>query len=181
MLVVMGLPGAGKSTVLKVAEDKGWRVLNYGTLMFEIGEQEFSIKDRDELRKQPAEVQKKIQAKVGQRLSEIKQREVVLDTHCSVNTPKGYLPGLPYSLLKNIDVERLVLISAPIEDVIGRRKKDESRIRDEQSAESLKEHDDMNRSLLASYSVLCGAPAAILINADGKIDEVRAQFSRYLE
>jgi adenylate kinase len=181
MLVVMGLPGAGKSTVLKVAEERGWKVLNYGTLMMEIAEKEFSIKDRDELRKQSADVQKKIQARVGQKLSEIKERQVVLDTHCSVNTPKGYLPGLPYSLLKDLNVERFVLITAPIEDVLRRRQKDASRIRDAQSPESLKEHDDMNKAMLASYAILGGAPATILINADGKIENVKEKFSQYLE
>ncbi|MFA5108441.1 MAG: adenylate kinase [Candidatus Micrarchaeia archaeon] len=181
MIIVMGLPGAGKSTVLQVASDAGWKVLNYGTLMFEIASKEYGIADRDMLRKLPSQKQKKVQEKVGKMLSAEKERKVILDTHCSINTPKGYLPGLPFLLLKDLPVERLVLLTAPVAHILARRKKDASRVRDEQGADSLKEHDEMNHYYLATYSVVSGAPAVILQNADGKLEEVKSKFASYLE
>ncbi|PIN82994.1 hypothetical protein COV61_04405 [Candidatus Micrarchaeota archaeon CG11_big_fil_rev_8_21_14_0_20_47_5] len=94
MIIVLGLPGSGKSTVLSLLQDKSCKRLNYGSLMFEIAQKEFGISSRDEIRKLTAEKQKKVQAKVGEMLANEKGK-VLLDTHCSVSTPSGYLPGLP--------------------------------------------------------------------------------------
>ncbi|PIT84404.1 adenylate kinase [Candidatus Micrarchaeota archaeon CG10_big_fil_rev_8_21_14_0_10_45_29] len=181
MIIVMGLPGSGKSTVLSVAQEKGWKVLNYGTLMMDIASTEFGVKDRDSLRTLPADKQKRVQAKVGHMLSNERERKVILDTHCSINTPKGYLPGLPFSFLGALYVERLVLLTAPAEDILKRRKTDKTRVRDAQSKASIIEHDEMNRIYLGAYSVITGAPSIIITNPNGKIDEVRQKFASLLE
>ncbi|MFH1306447.1 MAG: adenylate kinase [Candidatus Micrarchaeota archaeon] len=181
MIIVMGLPGAGKSTVLAVAESAGWKVINYGTMMMEIASGEYGVKYRDEIRKLSNDKQRQIQAKIGEKLSAENERNVILDTHCSVNTPTGYLPGLPFSFLPNISVERLVLVTAPIKDIMKRRKKDSSRTRDDQAEASLHEHDEINRAYLAAYSVITGAPAIILTNAEGKLKQTQEKFAKLLE
>ena len=181
MIIVMGLPGAGKSTVLQVAENAGWSVVNYGTKMFEIAKELYGIENRDELRKLPAQKQKIVQAKVGEALSAISERKTILDTHCSVNTPKGYLPGLPFSIISKLSVERLVLVTAPIADILQRRESDKTRVRDEQSEHSLSEHDDMNKNYLAAYSAICEAPAVIIQNANGLLEQTQKQFASLLE
>ena len=179
MIIVMGLPGAGKSTVLAVAKEKGWTVVNYGDMMMEIAKSH-GIADRDSLRKLPATKQKGIQKEVGEKLAHEKRANVILDTHCSINTPGGYLPGLPFDFLSKWQVERLVLVTAPIKDILGRRSKDKTRVRDDQSHESLVEHEDINRAYLAAYSVLTGAPAAIIVNADGQLEQTREKFAALL-
>ena len=166
MIIVMGLPGAGKSTVLSAANGTGYKLVNYGDLMFEIAEKELHIRHRDELRKLDPAQQKKVQAAVGKALAGM-DGKVILDTHCSIATKKGYLPGLPYPLLAAMKVEYLVLISAPVGEILGRRASDKTRVRDSESHESLAEHDSMNRSYLAAYSCLTGAPAAIILNGNG--------------
>ena len=169
MIIVMGLPGAGKSTVLSAASKSDYKIVNYGDLMFEIAAREAGIRHRDELRKLSPETQKKVQSAVGAALSKM-QGKLILDTHCSVSTPKGYLPGLPYSLLSNLKVEYLVLISAPVAEILGRRKSDTTRVRDAEPEETLSEHDSMNRSFLAAYSCLTGAPAMIITNKNGSLE-----------
>lgn len=179
-MIVMGVPGAGKSTVLAVAKEEGWTVLNYGDMMMEIAKN-YGVNDRDQLRKLPAEKQKAIQKEVGEKLAKEERRNIILDTHCSINTPGGYLPGLPFSFLSKWKVERLILVTAPIEHIMGRRKKDATRVRDEQTAESLHEHDEMNKRYLVTYSVLTGAPAVIVVNADLKLKETQARFRSLLQ
>lgn len=178
-MIVMGLPGAGKSTVLAIAKEAGWAVLNYGDMMMEIAKGR-GIADRDSLRKQPAEFQKDVQRQVGERLAKEKRRNVILDTHCSISTPGGYLPGLPFAFLQKWQVERLVLITAPIKDILARRKSDTTRVRDADTASALEEHEQMNRAYLAACSVLTGAPAIILVNANGKLAEVQERFRALL-
>ncbi len=175
MIIVMGVPGAGKSTVLSVAQAAGWTVLNYGDMMMEIAKTK-GIADRDQLRKQPAAFQKEVQKMVGERLANEKKREVILDTHCSVMTPGGYLPGLPFSFLSKLSVERLVYITAEPKEIMARRAKDTTRMRNDQDLPKLMEHDSINRAYLAAYSVLTGAPAKIIINADGKMKATQDEF-----
>ena len=181
MFIVVGTPGAGKTTLLNAFKEKHkeWDIINYGTYMFEIA-QSFGIKSRDEMRKAPLELQRKIQAKVGEKLSEVKKREVVLDTHASIKTPKGYLPGLPLHILNKLSVEGIILITAKPEEIMGRREKDKTRERDREGIEEIKEHDEMNRRFCTVYSALSGAPFSILYNKEGKLDESVKALERIL-
>ncbi|MBD3398537.1 adenylate kinase [Candidatus Micrarchaeota archaeon] len=180
MIIVMGLPGAGKSTVMKgVSADV--KMLNYGTLMFEIAKEKFGISNRDKIRKLPVGQQKEVQAAVAEKLSS-ESGKVVLDTHCSIKTSKGYFPGLPFELLSKLDVEALVLITAKPEEVFARRQNDPTRDRkDDVKLEDVQEHDDMNRALLAAYAAHRGCPAKIIYNAQGKMEEASAQLQAILE
>lgn len=181
MIIVMGLPGVGKSTVLAVAEkETDYRIVNYGTLMFEIANRDFGIAQRDSLRKLDQEKQKAVQAKVGDRLAGMRGR-IILDTHCSVSTPKGYLVGLPDEILGKLKVERLIYITAPVSEVVARRKSDPTRARDAEPEKSLQAHDDYNKKLLAHYSEKAGAPAEIIFNYQGKLHEAQQQLLSFLK
>lgn len=173
MIIVMGLPGAGKSTVLKGVKSEH-RVLNYGDLMFEIEKEKYDIKDRDEMRKLPVEKQKEVQKLVAEKLSK-ETGKVILDTHCSVNTPGGYYPGLPYDFLKGLNVDALVLVTADPEEVAKRRAADPSRKRD---ADDIALHDALNKSFLAAYSAFTGAPAVVIMNRQGKLEDAVAELQK---
>lgn len=180
MIIVMGLPGAGKSSVLAGVEGMGWKILNYGTLMFEIAKERYGLSHRDELRKLPLDKQKKVQEEVAHRLS-LEKGKAILDTHCSIKTPRGYLPGLPFSLLEKLLVDAVVLVTATPEEIMGRRKTDESRIRDPETLDSIREHDLINKALLASYAAHRGCPARIIYNHDGKLEDAVRQLREMLE
>ena len=180
MIIVMGLPGAGKSTVLK-GISAGFKQLNYGTLMLQIAKKKFGILDRDQIRKLQVKEQKEVQAAVAEQLSR-EEGKIVLDTHCSIKTPQGYLPGLPFELLSKLNVGGLVLITAKSEEVFARRSHDQSRDRkDDVTLEHVQEHDSMNRAFLAAYAAYCGCPAKIIHNAQGKVKEASAELQKMLE
>lgn len=180
MIIVMGVPGAGKTTVLEAAANNGWEIINYGTLMFELGK-EFGISNRDEIRKLDEKKQKELQKKVGLILASKNEKKLILDTHCSIRTPKGYLPGLPFEILKNLKVEGLILITAPVGDILRRRQTDQSRIRDLQTKEDLLEHEQINLAYLAAYSVLTSSPASIIINSDNNLQNSQKRLLELLE
>jgi len=172
MIIVMGLPGAGKTTVLTRAQKERpeYKIINYGTLMFDIAKEKYHLENRDQIRILTSEQQKRIQTAVDKRLSEEKGK-VILDTHCSILNPgkKFYLPGLTYNILINTDIDMLVLITGDILDIVERRSKDKSRIRSIDPKE-INEHDQVNRMMLATYSVLSGAPLKIITNRNGKVN-----------
>ena len=180
MIIVMGVPGAGKSTVLKGLGEE-YRLLNYGTLMLEIAKEKFGVVHRDEIRKLPVEKQKEVQAAVAEKLS-MEKGKVALDTHCSIKTPKGYLPGLPFGLLSKIEVEGVVLITAKPEEIFERRRMDAGRVRgDDVAVEELQEHDMVNKALLAAYAAHRGCPAKIIYNSQGQAEKATAELRKTLE
>ena len=175
MIIVMGLPGAGKTTVLKGLKTD-YKIVNYGDLMLEIEKEKFGVKDRDDMRKLPIEKQKQAQKMVYERLAK-EHGKVILDTHCSVSTPRGYFPGLPFDYLKLLKVDAVVLITADPKEVAARRETDPTRVRDK---DDIALHDNLNRSYLAAYSAFTGAPAVVIINGQGKLEEAVAKLQAVL-
>ena len=172
----MGLPGAGKSTVLNGLKTD-YKILNYGDLMFEIEKEKFGIENRDQMRTIPIEKQREVQKLVAEKLAAEAGR-VILDTHCSVYTPNGFFPGLPFDFLKMLRVDALVLITADVKEIEERRKNDPTRKRD---VGGISDHDRINRAYLAAYSAFTGAPALIIYNRQGRLEEAVEQLQQLLE
>ncbi len=185
MYIIMGMPGAGKTTVLKKAMEKktGYEIVNYGDIMVASAQKKFKVKNRDEMRKLDFEKQKSLQLEVEKRIIKLSYTidKIILDTHCSIKTPRGYLPGLPMRLLEKLKVDGLILISADMDEIIRRRNADETRIRDKEERHELEEHDFVNRAMLATYAVLCGAPAIVIMNHDGKVEEAAEKLASILK
>lgn len=176
MMIAMGLPGAGKTTVLKGLKTD-YKIVNYGDVMLEVEKEKFGVKDRDDMRRLPIEKQKQAQHLVFERLSKM-EGKVILDTHCSVSTPKGFFPGLPFEYLKMLKVDALILITADVEEVAKRRASDPSRKRD---VDDIALHDQMNKAFLSAYSAFTGAPAVIIVNRQNRLEEAVAQLQAVLE
>ncbi len=178
MIIVMGLPGAGKSTVLNRLKSD-YKIINYGDLMFEIEKKKYRITNRDDMRNLSIEKQRLVQSAVARALAR-ERGKVILDTHCSINTPSGYYPGLPFRFLEKLAVSKLVYITALPKEIHERRKKDQTRVRDTQTIDEIIDHDNINRYLLATYSAFSGAPAVIIYNQQRKVEGAVARLQSLL-
>lgn len=180
IIVVTGIPGVGKTTVMKkAAEGMNISFVTFGTVMIEIAQEMNIVKDRDEMRKLTLKQQKKLQIKTAERIS--KMKNVILDTHCTVKTPKGYMPGLPEWVVKKINPTAIVLVEADPEEIYNRREKDKTRNRDPDSKEQINEHQMMNRAAAMAYAALTGATVKIVYNHDNAIDEAVKQATPVLK
>ncbi|MCX6775477.1 MAG: adenylate kinase [Candidatus Micrarchaeota archaeon] len=182
MIVVMGLPGAGKTTVLQgaIAGFGEWKVLNYGDLMFEIAKGRGLVSHRDDMRKLPSKEQQKVQKEASEKLEKAKGK-VILDTHCSIHSLTGYMPGLPFEQLGKLPVDYLVFISAPARDILGRRQRDTTRKRDMVTIEEVEQDILVNTAYLCAYSAFSGAMASIIMNADGKLDDAVSKLKEIIK
>jgi adenylate kinase len=185
VIVVTGTPGAGKTTVLKAALEmaaKEYVVVNYGDAMFETAAKAEHVKNRDELRKLPSSTQKKIQRRAAEKIAGKAENScIIVDTHCTIKTPTGYLPGLPMWVLEALKPEKFVLIEAEPLEIVGRRRKDESRIRDAEVAADIEEHQQANRAIAMAYAALTGATVKIIKNHDDKLEDAARNLVSILE
>ena len=179
--IIAGIPGAGKTTVMnEVLKKREYKVVNYGDEIFKIAKERKLVEHRDELRKLPYEMQREMQIEAAKRIAKL--GNAIVDTHCTIKTPFGYLPGLPYDVLSILKPSRIILIEANPEEIMERRKKDaEIRIRDEESIESMEEHQLMNRIAGMSYAVLTGATLKIIKNRQGRLEEAAEEMIKALE
>ena len=174
VIVVTGIPGVGKTTVMKKAA-KGMDIqfVTFGTVMIDIAKEMDLAKDRDEMRKLSLEQQKQLQIKTAEKVAEMKN--VIVDTHCTIKTLRGYMPGLPEWVIKKLNPTVIVVVEADPEEIYNRRAKDASRNRDSDSKEEIAEHQQINRAIAMAYAALTGATVKIVFNHDNAIDEAVKQ------
>jgi adenylate kinase len=183
--VIVGIPGVGKTTVISRAAEllnqrRKATVVVFGTLMFEEAKVKMGIKHRDEMRGMPVDEQRRLQEMAAQRIAEMKDDIVLVDTHLFINTSEGYYPGLPMRLLNIMKPTNLVMIAAEPQEIADRRKGDQTRQRDIISADNVQKELDISRVMVASCSILTGAPFAIIMNSDGKVEEAAANIAKML-
>ena len=184
-VVVVGIPGVGKTTVIsrtaEILNQRGIQtaVVVFGTMMFEEA-RKLGINNRDEMRRQSIEVQRHMQNLAARRIADLKDNIVIVDTHLFINTNEGYYPGLPLHLLEVIKPTNIVMVAADPEEIVNRRRIDETRDRDIESVENIQYQLDLSKVMVATCSVLTGCPFIIIMNSNNKIDETASNIVKAL-
>lgn len=155
------------------AEAKKLKVVVYGSQMLEVASKKGLVKNRDEMRRLKPEVQREIQKQAAESIA--KMGDVIVDTHCTVKTPKGFLPGLPAWVLDALKPSVIVLVEADPMEIFGRRAKDPSRERDPEPVEEIARHQEINRAAAMAYATLTGATVKLVYNHDEKVTDAIQQ------
>ncbi|WP_455645605.1 adenylate kinase [Methanosphaera sp.] len=173
IVVLAGIPGTGSTTVLnKVLEKVDYVNINYGNVMFDIASEKGLVETRDDMRKLNPTIQKDVQKQAAERIHEMAQNDdVIIDTHCTIKTPKGFLPGLPQWVLEELQPTQFILIEAKPSEIMYRRMTDDSRVRDMEYTDEIDLHQRMSRATAMSYAVLTGCTVAMVQNNDNGLDE----------
>ena len=175
-VVIVGIPGVGKTTLVsKIVEilngqNKTVSVHSFGTIMFEEA-QKAGIKDRDDLRKLSMDEQKNFQKIAAEKIAQLNDDFVIIDTHAFISTNAGFYPGLPNHVLQIIKPANFISVSARPEEIYNRRMKDTTRNRDIVSIDSIKKELAVQDAMLSSCSVLSGSPMKTILNSEGKVEE----------
>jgi adenylate kinase len=173
IVVLAGIPGTGSTTVLnKVLEDVDYVNINYGNVMFDIASEKGLVESRDDMRKLNPDIQKDVQKQAAEKIHEMAQNDnVIIDTHCTIKTPKGFLPGLPIWVLEQLQPTQFILIEAEPSEIMYRRMNDDTRVRDIEYADEIDLHQSMSRATAMSYAVQTGCTVAIVQNNDNGLDK----------
>ncbi|MFL6399517.1 MAG: adenylate kinase [Nitrososphaeraceae archaeon] len=186
-VIIGGIPGVGKTSVISLAvkslKEKGQnaKVVVFGTEMFEEAKRTAGVKNRDELRKLSLKDQRRLQDTTAKRIAELRDNIVIVDTHIFVRTGGGnYYPGLPMRLLDIIKPTSFIMIIADAIEIVNRRKNDTSRARDAISTQQIQYEIDISKLMVATCSILTGAPFIIIANNDTKMDDAVSSVARVL-
>ncbi len=185
VVVVTGTPGVGKSTVLQRAleevEEK-YRVINFGDAMLEVALEREVVKDRDEMRRLEPELQKDIQRMGARKIADVaKTTNVIVDTHATIKTTKGYLPGMPIWVLEELMPSVITVVEADPDEIARRRSSDDTRVRDKEDTREIMEHQMLNKAAAMSYAVFSGATVAVIENHDNGLEEAGKILAKALE
>jgi adenylate kinase len=117
-------------------------------------------------------VQKEIQKNAAKSIREMSEvSNIIVDTHCTIKTPAGFLPGLPKWVLDELQPDIFILVEADNDEILMRRLSDTTRIRDMEKISDIQLHQEMNRAAAISYAVLTGATVKIIKNHDNRLEE----------
>ncbi|MCL4345353.1 MAG: adenylate kinase [Candidatus Thermoplasmatota archaeon] len=178
-VVIAGVAGVGKSTVLKhLAKNTSYDIINYGTLMFEMAKDIKLVESRDEIRKLNVETQINLQKKAASTIGQM--NDVVIDTHMAIRGNQGFLPGLPEWVIRELKVSAFFLLEASPEEIKKRRDNDASRTRDNETVDDIRLHQEVNRMYAVSYSVYTGATVSFINNGEGKPESASEEIVRRL-
>ncbi len=175
-VVVVGVPGVGKTTVITKAVELlnqsglNIQVIVFGSLMLEEAKK-LGVKNRDEMRKLSVRTQRLLQEMTAKDISGERSAKIVIDTHLFINTSEGRYPGMPQNLLDILSPTQLILISADPEEIFARRTQDDTRNRDLISIDGIKNDLEVATIMIATSSVLTGAPFKIIFNHRDKLDD----------
>jgi adenylate kinase len=174
-IVITGVPGVGKTTVVNgalerlKAEGIDYQSINFGTFMFEVASAQKVVTDRDGMRKLPGPVQKEIQRRAAQAMAKL-EGNIIIDTHCTVKTPKGFFPGLPEWVLRELMPDMVILVETDEDQILSRRLNDPTRTRDPDTSTEIALHQEYNRGMAAAYSMVSGCTVKIVKNQDFLLD-----------
>jgi len=190
IIVVTGVPGVGKTTVMNefLKIKPNFEVKNFANSMLDVAIEKGILKGEkeelhDELRKLPPETQLELQKAAGKALSEMgKKKDLIIDTHAMIKTPRGYFAGLPLWVIENLKPEFIILVEVSAETIAKRRAEDPLRVRDQDATvEGIQEHIDMCRAVAAAYSALSGCFVKIIENKQGQAELAAKDLAKIIE
>jgi adenylate kinase len=171
---VTGIPGVGKTTVLNELQDLAKQnrvnlsVLNFGTIMNQIFRELGKQMNRDQIREQDIEMQRKVQdLAANEIINRAGQGTIVVDTHMFVKTTVGMWAGLPQSVLQKLSPRLFVLIEADPEQIAGRRRRETDRKREAAVVNGIKFDLEWSRATAAASAIVTGAPVKVIRNDQG--------------
>ncbi len=182
LIIVAGVPGAGKSTVLleawkRVEKELNYTIISFGTEMLEMCKETGLVADRDQMRDLNPDVQEEMQWRTTKRIAE-RPENILLDTHCTIKTGSGsYLPGFTPRMLERMSPRAIVLVDAHEAEIRGRRRLDKSRpLRTIESQDDILEHKVINRAYAAAFSARSGCLLRIIQNNTGEFERAVDEF-----
>ncbi|EQD30332.1 adenylate kinase [mine drainage metagenome] len=179
IVILGGLSGVGKSTLLKSVDTSKYMIKNLGDMIEQIVEEVGHNEDRDDFKKQKSGTVMGRAAEAFRRVSAM-NGDIIVDTHVSLKNGPRYTPGLPLNTLRLIPgLKGLIYIVASPQEISGRRAKDTARHRDTEE-DTIQKQMDMDMATLSFYSSYLNISLYIINNREGRKEQATAELASAL-
>jgi len=189
IIYVFGISGVGKTTLLsKLLEEFNNEIeyINFGTIMFELGKNKLDLKSRDEIRKLNKNDYYSLFLEATEQLEELvllsDKKLIIIDTHILIDTNFGTFVGTPKHLVKKVQPNGIIFISAKPEEILERAKKDNTRKRNDLlDLEKIKVRLELTRN--TSFIIAYEAHAVFkeIENKQGKLEEAYLELKSFIK
>jgi adenylate kinase len=183
--VVTGIPGVGKTTVLRLLanmlEERKTRflLLNLGDYMYKAASGKGLVKNRDEIRRLNHRMQLELQELAARLIVEHASRELgsgdilIIDTHALVKTSTGLWPGLPEHVVRILKPDVIFVVEASPEEILARQERDTTRYRRDigGSLEEIRGFMEMARIAALISAVKTGSAVSIIVNPQNAVEK----------
>ncbi len=182
LVIVLGSPSAGKTAIVSsLSKDRRYKIINFGTVMYDLAIKKKFVKDRDKMRYLDLDKQTDLRDAAAEQVAKI-DGNVVLDMHAVVEQHGRFFPGLPHYMMNHFrHISGLFYIDAETDDILARRKRDKTREREIESKWLIDTQRDINLSILSFYSTDLNIPLYIIDNEEGKLNQSVKTFKTHLE
>ncbi len=185
LILFVGTPGAGKSTVLNSIVEKGKtiQIVNMGDLMLRIAKEREGVTDREQLGTLSDEQIKADRELAFQQIID-RGQDSLIDTHLTIKYGRRYVPGVTLEELRKIRIKAIVYIDATAKEIWRRRHSDPSKqgrrnINDTEA--EIDEQKSVNLAILSSCAIYLSIPIYIIYNSDGKQAEAVAELEKIVK
>jgi len=195
-IIITGIPGVGKTTVIKelteLLERDGHKfyVANFGDFMLKQALSKGLVTSRDQMRRLSHRMQVSLQQAAARDIaSEAREKladggVLIVDTHAIVKTSTGVWPGLPEHVVKELNPDVIVVVEAPPEEIVRRQEEDKTRDRrdiQERGVEEIKDLMFHAKIAAISSAVVSGASVLEVANERGKAREAAETILRIID
>ncbi|MHA1912221.1 MAG: adenylate kinase [Candidatus Kariarchaeaceae archaeon] len=184
IVIIAGVPGAGKSSVLREAHKRRselFEIVSFGSEMLKLCLAQGLVENRDQMRNLAHPVQKNLQIETAKLISSM-EGNILLDTHCTIKTPAGYISGLTDEMLDILTPVAFILVDAHEVEIRGRRKSDETRPeRTIEAFADIREHQVINRAFATSFAQKCESLLKIIQNNTGEFEHTVEEILQTLD
>ena len=176
MILLVGIPGSGKSSILNVVRKALERIqiVNFGEKMLE--ETDLENENRDLLRKLPASRQRELGLSSAKKIRQGAASQTIVDTHALIKTDTGYVNGLPLEVLDILKPRLYAFVECDPSIIIQRRSKDPKRKRDVEKREEIALHQELTKTYLSTCALLTQSDFFRVNNNSDSIDANAASF-----
>jgi len=194
VIVVLGVPGVGKTTVLnnlvKFAKEKQIRIVikNLGDYMLREALKHGFVSNRDELRYLKIRQQLELQLLAAKSIiqdayKELSENDVlIIDTHAVIRTKYGYWTGIPKQLIDELKPDAFIVIEADVNEIISRQLRDKSRYRvDFAKPEIVSELMELTRRNAFSAALFNSSLVRIVLNREGEAENAAKEILEVIE
>ena len=178
-IIVAGLKGSGKTTVLKYVSHKrpDIKIINAGDFFAKVFEKYGLSRDQGDLgipRDRYVNIQKEIFRNIKREVR--KYKDVIIDTHLFLTKKEGYYPGLPEFAIKEINPDVIVLLEYDPKMILKRREKDIKEIGRQRSAELTVEGIEREQAVQRNFAFGSATFTASAIKIISRFEKEKREF-----